>query len=69
MREAITVRVYMSASANASQVHACMWVRCADGQWTSGKGNAGGYGYHKESAAIADAVRSAGIALYGHARP
>ncbi|WP_460223495.1 hypothetical protein, partial [Bacillus cereus] len=36
MRGAITVRVYMSASANASQVHACMWVRCADGQWTSG---------------------------------
>lgn len=69
MREAITVRVYMSASRNASMVYACVWVRCADGQWTSGKGNAGGYGYHKESTAIADAARSAGIRLYGHARP
>lgn len=32
---------------------------------TSGKGSAGGYGYHKESAAVAGAIRSAGIMLTG----
>ena len=63
MREVVTVKCYMSRSASASVVHAVLWVRCADGVWTSGSGSAGGYGYHKESAAIADAVRSAGIKL------
>ena len=37
------------------------WVYCS----TSGKGSAGGYGYHKESAAVADAIKSAGIVLTG----
>lgn len=32
---------------------------------TSGRGSAGGYGYHKESAAVGDAIRSAGILLTG----
>ena len=63
MREVITVRCYMGRSASASVIHAVMWVKCADGHWTSGSGSAGGYGYHKESAAIADAIKSAGIEL------
>lgn len=63
LREAITARCYMGRSASASVVHAVLWVKCADGHWTSGSGSAGGYGYHKESAAIADAVKSAGIEL------
>ena len=63
MREVITVRCYMGRSASASVVYAVLWVCCADGHWTSGSGHAGGYGYHKESAAIADAVKSAGIEL------
>ena len=63
MREAVTARCYMGRSASASVVYAVLWVRCADGHWTSGSGHAGGYGYHKESAAIADAVKSAGIEL------
>lgn len=63
MREVITVRCYMGRSASASVVYAVLWVCCADGHWTSGSGSAGGYGYHKESAAIADAVKSAGIEL------
>lgn len=63
MREVITVSCYMGRSASASVVHAVLWVRCADGEWTSGSGSAGGYGYHKESAAIADAIKSAGIDL------
>ena len=63
LREVVTVKCYMGRSASASVIHAVMWVRCADGHWTSGSGSAGGYGYHKESAAIADAIRSASIEL------
>jgi len=63
MREVITARCYMGRSASASVVHAVLWVRCKDGEWTSGSGHAGGYGYHKESAAIADAISSAGVTL------
>ena len=63
MREVITVRCYMGRSASASVLHAVMWVCCADGHWASGSGSAGGWGYHKESAAIADAIKSAGIEL------
>lgn len=73
-REIVDCRVYMSASRNASTVYASIWVHSikpgkypADWQYacTTGRGQAGGYGYHKESAAIEDAIRSAGIELYG----
>lgn len=63
LREVVTVKCYMGHSASASVVYAVLWVRCADGHWTSGSGSAGGYGYHKESAAIASAISSAGIEL------
>ena len=63
LREVVTVKCYMGRSANASVIHAVLWVKCADGHWTSGSGSAGGWGYHKESAAIADAIKSAGIEL------
>ena len=63
LREVITVSCYMGRSASASVVYAVLWVRCKDGEWTSGSGHAGGYGYHKESAAIASAISSAGIEL------
>jgi len=63
LREAVTACCYMGRSASASVVHAVIWVRCKDGEWTSGSGSAGGYLYDKESAALADAVKSAGIEL------
>lgn len=63
LREVVRVKCYMGRSASASVIHAVMWVKCADGHWTSGSGSARGYGYHKESAALADAVKSAGIKL------
>lgn len=63
IREVVTARCYMGRSASASVVYAVLWVRCKDGEWTSGSGSAGGYGYHKESAAIASAISSAGIEL------
>ena len=59
--EIITARFYMGRSAQASVVYCCLWVpgKC------SGYGTAGGYGYHKESAALQAAINSAGIELYG----
>lgn len=61
IKEIISARFYMGCSAQASVVYCCLWVhnKC------SGKSNAGGYGYHKESAALAGAITSAGIELYG----
>ena len=62
LKNIITVRCYMGRSASASTIYASLWV-CDAEHRTSGTGKAGGYGYHKESAAIAEAIRSAGIEL------
>ena len=62
LREIIIARCYMGRSASASTVYASIWIQ-SSGIYTSGKGKAGGYGYHKESAAIAAAIESAGISL------
>lgn len=64
LREAITVRVYMGRSNSASVVYACVWIH-GPNKHISGRGQAGGYGYHKESQAIADAFSSAGVTFYG----
>lgn len=63
--EGVECRVYMGRSRNASTVYASIWVQGS--VWASGHGSAGGGGYHKESAAIAEAIESAGITLYGSA--
>lgn len=76
LTEVVNCRVYMSRSRTASMVHASIWVRVGltlaeDKQRVyatdtlSGHGAAGGYGYHKASAAIGSAIDSAGIELYG----
>ena len=62
LKNIITARCYMGRSASASTIYANLWVRDAEHR-TSGAGKAGGYGYHKQSAAIAEAIRSAGIEL------
>lgn len=63
LRTVCTARFYMGRSRTASTVYCALWV---DGPgYCSGKGTAGGYGYHKQSAALADAIRSAGITLTG----
>ena len=62
LQEIIMARCYMGRSANASTVYASVWINTSEVH-TSGKGKAGGYGYHKESAAIAAAIESAGITL------
>ena len=74
-REVIVARTYMGRGRSASQVKAAIWVTLSskkkpDGWeygYTSGSGQAGGYGYDKASTAIADAIESAGIELYGSA--
>lgn len=63
LRTIVTARFYMGRSRTASTVYCALWV---DGPgYCSGKGTAGGYGYHKESAALASAIKSAGITLTG----
>ena len=62
LQEIIIARCYMGRSANASTVYASIWIY-SGGTHTSGKGKAAGGGYHKESAAIAAAIESAGISL------
>ena len=60
----IEVRCYSARNANASTVYATVWAHSPDGKThLSGSGSAGGYGYHKESAAIDDAMRHAGVAF------
>ena len=58
----VDARFYMGRSANASVVYCSVWIS-KKGFYTSGRGSAGGYGYHKESAALDDALRSAGVTL------
>lgn len=66
MREIIDCRLYMSRSGDgASPVYCSIWVFGKQGSsfHTSGRGRANGYGYHKGSAAICEALDSAGIKL------
>lgn len=63
LRTIVTARFYVGRSRTASTVYCALWV---DGPgYCSGKGTAGGYGYHKQSAALASGIKSAGIALTG----
>jgi hypothetical protein len=63
-QEPVDVRCWMGRSRDSSVVHASVWVH-SPGLYTSGRGRAGGGGYDKASAAIADALASAGIKLSG----
>ncbi len=58
----VSVRWWMGRSKNASVVYCSVWIR-GNGIEISGRGSAGGYGYHKESAALQDALASAGVVL------
>lgn len=55
----VTLRTYAGRSRDSSRIYASIWV---SGRY-SGHGYAGGYGYHKASAAAQTAIRSAGITL------
>ena len=67
---------YTCRSSQASTVYCSVWISrpgepkkdgtgYTDGFYTSGRGSAGGYGYHKESSALASALYAAGVELYG----
>lgn len=62
IRELVTARTYMGRSKTAMVVYAAVWAHGKD-FYTAGRGSAGGGGYHKSSAAIAIAIRSAGVQL------
>lgn len=69
----VDCRLYMGSSRGASTVYCSVWVSISEKKtpagwsygWTTGRGDAGGYGYHKQSAAVESALSSAGIELYG----
>lgn len=62
VKELVDCRLYMGRSANASRVYCTIWIN-AEPHYGGASGSAGGYGYHKQSAAVADAISGAGIVL------
>jgi hypothetical protein len=56
--EPIVLRLYHTTG----RAYACLWINCGDIH-TSGSGYAGGYGYHRGSAAAQEAINNAGIVL------
>lgn len=68
--ELVDCRVWMAKGRNASKVYASIWIhgkhaRTGESIYHTGKGDASGWGYHKESAAIGAAITSAGVTLWG----
>lgn len=61
LKEVLTVQWYQGRSRSASQIYCNLWIR--HGDFASGSGQAGGYGYDKQSAALDDAIESAGVKL------
>ena len=61
--EVVTTRFYMSPRPGASRVTCIFWVHGGTAGYVSASGTAGGYGYHKTSAALQDALKSAQIEL------
>ena len=58
LRELVDLRIGQTAST----AYACVWLHVAGyGTYAYGSGKAGGYGYHRSSAAAEDAFRSAGM--------
>jgi hypothetical protein len=55
-------RCWMGRSRSASGVYCSIWISGPHAEW-SGCGTAGGHGYHKASAALSAALRSAGWEL------
>lgn len=63
MRQIITCRFYSARSRGASVHHCSVWFTGKASRYGSGTGKAGGYGYHKDSAALAAALLAAGVTL------
>lgn len=59
-RQPLDVRFYWTAQT----CYCCLW-GSLNGTWFNGCGKAGGYGYEKKSAAMEEALRSAGFNVKG----
>ena len=65
--DAVTLRIY----ATDAKSYCCLWVHdncswiksCRDSYYRAASGSAGGYGYHRASAAARNAIQNAGITL------
>lgn len=65
--DAVTLRIY----ATDAKSYCCLWVHdncswiksCRDSYYRAASGSAGGYGYHRASAAAQEAINNAGITL------
>jgi hypothetical protein len=56
----VTLRIY----ATESRAYACCWLSSSiSSVYSSGSGYAGGYGYHRASAAAEEAINKAGVKL------
>lgn len=58
VREAVVLRIYGTSARNT----ACLWYNNGE-NWADGSGSAGGYGYHRPSAAVQEALERAGVTL------
>lgn len=61
IREIVIARLYASLRRDANRITCILWTHGSHNANASGW--ASGYGYHKGSAALADAIRNAGIEL------
>ena len=61
IREIVIARLYASLRRDANRITCILWTNGRHNANASGL--ASGYGYHKGSAALADAIRNAGIKL------
>lgn len=59
-RAIVKCRIYIPNSV----AYCCLWISAPD-CYGRGAGKVGGYGYHKPSAALQDAIDDAGITLHG----
>ena len=62
LRSLVTARLYTPLRPNSSTITAIIWVYTPDRN-VCGSGKTSGFGYHRGSAALADAIYNAGIAL------
>lgn len=58
-KQPVTLRIYGTAAKN----YACVWCNDERLNYSTGSGSAGGYGYHRPSAAADEALRKAGFSF------
>ncbi len=58
----VQARWYWPGRDGASNCYCCVWIHGDDSHGRGG-GKAGGYGYHKESSALQEALNAAGVSM------